>query len=128
MNITPIQNSSSVPVVQTADIKPELSGQKEKSSEELSTKSPAAVAETSRKNAQKTDFTKLSDNLQQIFNTPDTALRFSIDKETKKIILKIINSKTNEVVQQIPTEVALKLSQFIASTLEQQGNVTDSLI
>lgn len=128
MNITPIQNSSSIPVVQTADIKPELSGQKEKSSEELSTKSPAAVAETSRKNAQKTDFTKLSDNLQQIFNTPDTALRFSIDKETKKIILKIINSKTNEVVQQIPTEVALKLSQFIASTLEQQGNVTDSLI
>lgn len=128
MNITPIQNSSSISVVQTADIKPELSGQKEKSSEELSTKSSAAVAESSRKNTQKTDFTKLSDNLQQIFNTPDTALRFSIDKETKKIILKIINSKTNEVVQQIPTEVALKLSQFIANSLEQQGNVTDSLI
>ncbi len=128
MNITPIQSSSSISVVQTADIKPELSGQKEKNSEELSTKSSVAVAETSRKNTQKTDFTKLSDNLQQIFNTPDTALRFSIDKDTKKIILKIINSKTNEVVQQIPTEVALKLSQFIASTLEQQGKVTDSLI
>ncbi|MBI3259558.1 MAG: flagellar protein FlaG [Ignavibacteriae bacterium] len=128
MNITPIQNSTAIQVVQTADIKPELSGQKERNSEELSAKSPAAIADTNRKNTQKTDFTKLSDNLQQIFNTPDTALRFSIDKETKKIILKIINSKTNEVVQQIPTEVALKLSQFIASTLEQQGNVTDSII
>jgi flagellar protein FlaG len=127
MTITPIQNSASIPVVQTADIKPELSGQKEKSSDELSTKS-STVAETVRKNSSKTDFSKLTDNLQQIFNTPDTALRFSIDKETKKIILKIINSKTNEVVQQIPTEVALKLSQFIASTLEQQGKVTDSLI
>ncbi len=128
MNITPIQNSTVIQTVQAADLKPQLSGQKERSSEELTAKSPAAIADATRKNPAKADITKLSDNLQQIFNEPDTALRFSIDKDTKKIILKIINSKTNEVVLQIPTEVAVKISHFIANTLEQQGKVTDSLI
>ncbi|MBS1538937.1 MAG: flagellar protein FlaG [Bacteroidetes bacterium] len=128
MTITPIQNPASIAVVQSADIKLDHSGHKEQSSEELSGNSSASVSETERQNSRKGDFTKLSENLQQIFNTPDTALRFSIDKDTKKIILKIVNSKTNEVVQQIPTEVAMKLSQYIASTLEQQGKVTDSLI
>ncbi|MFN8360649.1 MAG: flagellar protein FlaG [Candidatus Kapaibacterium sp.] len=129
MTIAPIQNTLSTPVIQAADIRSELSSHKEKT-EEAAVQSQQVVSTKQETNSkkQKPDFNKLSERLQAIFNTPDTALRFSIDNDTKKIILKIVNSATNEVVQQIPSELALQLSKFISSTLEQQGQVTDSTI
>ncbi len=130
MTITPIQNTLSAPVIHSADIRSDLTNNKEKADDtSLSSQQQIInLKKESAPNKQKQDFNKLSERLQRIFNTPDTALRFSIDNDTNKIILKIVNSTTNEVVQQIPTELALQLSKFIASTLEQQGQVTDSTI
>jgi flagellar protein FlaG len=130
MTIAPIQNTLSVPVIQTSDIRTDLANNKAKPEDSSSSSQQQAVSpkNESAPKKQKQDFNKLSERLQSIFNTPDTALRFSIDNDTKKIILKIVNSTTNEVVQQIPSELALQLSKFIASTLEQQGQVTDSTI
>ncbi|MBK9249918.1 MAG: flagellar protein FlaG [Ignavibacteria bacterium] len=129
MTIAPIQNTISSPVIQTVEIRSELTSSKERN-DDVVVQSPQRVKLISESNTKKlnTDFNKLSESLQDIFNTPDTALRFSIDNDTNKIILKIVNSATNEVVQQIPSELALQLSKFIASTLEQQGHVTDSTI
>jgi len=129
MTITPIQNTLSIPVIQTADIRSELSSNKEKADDTpVSSSQQISFKKESEQKKQKPDFNKLSERLQTIFNSPDTALRFSIDNDTKKIILKIVNSATNEVLQQIPSELALQLSKFISSTLEQQGQVTDSTI
>ena len=129
MTIAPIQNTISSPVIQTVEIRSELTSSKERN-DDVVVQSPQRVKLISESNTKKLnpDFNKLSESLQDIFNTPDTALRFSIDNDTNKIILKIVNSATNEVVQQIPSELALQLSKFIASTLEQQGHVTDSTI
>lgn len=130
MTITPIQNTLSAPVIHASDIRSDLTNHKEKA-DDTAVSSQQQVINLKTESApkkQKQDFNKLSERLQSIFNTPDTALRFSIDNDTKKIILKIVNSATNEVVQQIPSELALQLSKFIASTLEQQGQVTDSTI
>lgn len=129
MTIAPIQNTLSAPVIQAADIRSELASYKEKTDDSaVQSQQVTSTKQEVNSKKQKPDFNKLSERLQAIFNTPDTALRFSIDNETKKIILKIVNSTTNEVVQQIPSELALQLSKFISSTLEQQGQVTDSTI
>ena len=129
MTIAPIQNTLSTPVIQAADIRSELASHKEKADDSAGqSQQVASTKQETNSKKQKPDFNKLSERLQAIFNTPDTALRFSIDNDTKKIILKIVNSATNEVVQQIPSELTLQLSKFISSTLEQQGQVTDSTI
>jgi flagellar protein FlaG len=37
-------------------------------------------------------------------------LRFSLDKETGKTVIKIVDSQTNEVIRQIPSEELLAIS------------------
>ena len=100
MTIAPIQNTLSVPVIQTSDIRTDLANNKAKPEDSSSSAQQQAVSQKneSAPKKQKQDFNKLSERLQSIFNTPDTALRFSIDNDTKKIILKIVNSMMNEVV------------------------------
>lgn len=46
-----------------------------------------------------------------------TELNFSVDKETDKIVLKIINSKTHEVIRQIPAEEALRIASRLSKLL-----------
>ncbi|MER3522548.1 MAG: hypothetical protein C4326_00410 [Ignavibacteria bacterium] len=46
-----------------------------------------------------------------------TELNFSVDKETDKLVLRIINSKTHEVIRQIPAEEALRIAARISKLL-----------
>jgi len=41
-------------------------------------------------------------------------LTFSLDRETRRPVIKIIDSKTKEVIQQIPQEFALRLAQDLS--------------
>ncbi|MGQ9818866.1 MAG: flagellar protein FlaG [Candidatus Kapaibacteriales bacterium] len=67
------------------------------------------------------DYDKISKKLEEIINDPNLTIQFTRDDITKKMIFKLINSETREVVQQIPPEVALKIARYIASTLENQN-------
>lgn len=44
--------------------------------------------------------------------------KFSTDKDTDKLILKIINRDTDEVVRQYPAEVSLKIARIVNSMIE----------
>jgi flagellar protein FlaG len=46
-----------------------------------------------------------------------TELNFSVDKETDKMVLKVINSKTHEVIRQIPAEETLRIAARISKLL-----------
>jgi flagellar protein FlaG len=49
-------------------------------------------------------------------------LHFSLDKESGKIIIKVLNSETKELIRQIPPEEVLQLAQI----LEQTNNLTST--
>src|SRR6266508_3229336 len=42
-------------------------------------------------------------------------LTFSLDRQTRRPVIKIVNRKTNEVVQQIPNEQVLRLAEYLKS-------------
>ncbi len=71
------------------------------------------------------DFSDLSNMAQQALPDSDLAIEFSMDKSTKKMIMKLVNSNTDEVVFQYPPEIALKIARIVANTLE-TGNVTNA--
>lgn len=76
---------------------------------------PAETAqerETTEQNVQ-----KVVKELNQYFRTTGTELNFSIDKATEKLVLKIVDSKTHEVIRQIPAEEVLRRSQHISELL-----------
>jgi uncharacterized FlaG/YvyC family protein len=41
----------------------------------------------------------------------DNELMFQRDRQTNRIVIRVVNRKTNEVVSQIPPEVVLRLAQ-----------------
>jgi len=45
-------------------------------------------------------------------------LHFSVDDESGKTVIKVINSETAELVRQIPSEEVLRLSKTIQETIE----------
>jgi len=51
----------------------------------------------SDKNVQ-ADYSKLTEKLQNLITNENLNLEFSVDKETKKMVIKVVDSKTKEVV------------------------------
>lgn len=72
------------------------------------------------------DFSFIAKRLQNMLQD-DTSVQFSIDEETKRIILRVVDNRTNEVIRQLPPEESLKIAQYITGKLE-QGKVTDAKI
>lgn len=57
------------------------------------------------------------DELNEAMQTVGTALSFSVDKETGRTIVKVLDSKTGEVIRQIPAEEMVRVSQRIAKLM-----------
>lgn len=51
--------------------------------------------------------------LQDFVSTVTTDLRFTVDKETGRTIVSVVDSKTQQVVRQIPTEDVMKIARNI---------------
>lgn len=80
-----------------------------------------------KKQSKVIDYDKISRKLEEIINDKSLMIQFTQDDQTKKMVFKLINTETKEVVQQIPPEIALKIARYIASTLEDK-NVANAKI
>ncbi|MCL2340717.1 MAG: flagellar protein FlaG [Proteobacteria bacterium] len=52
------------------------------------------------------------------------SVRFERDKDTSELIVKVVNSSTNEVIRQIPSESMVHLSKSLS---ELRGNLVDTV-
>lgn len=62
------------------------------------------------------------DSTNKEFERLQTNLRFSVHKQTKQIMVKIIDSNTQEVIKELPPE---KLLDMVASMMERAGLIVD---
>lgn len=54
------------------------------------------------------------------------SLQFSVDHDTKEIVVKLIDQNTKEVVRQMPTEEALRIAKSIDASMNKlQGRLID---
>lgn len=80
--------------------------------------SNAEIAKSKAKedsNPQVSDFSELAEKLQRNFGDENVAFEITIDKETSKMILKLVDTKTDEVIRQFPPEITLKIARMIAA-------------
>lgn len=75
----------------------------------------------------KLNYTDLANSIQSLLGEQNIALEFKMDDSTKKMILRIIDSNTKEVIQQVPPEIALKVAKFVADQMG-NGQVADASI
>jgi uncharacterized FlaG/YvyC family protein len=70
----------------------------------------------------------MSENLQTITNMTEVFFQFEFDKENQnEMILKVIDKKTHEVVDQFPSEIAIKIAKMLDQTLG-RGQIANATV
>ena len=73
------------------------------------------INQNSDKKESNANYKSLADALQKIIDDKNNYIQFVKDNESDTMVMKIINSKTKEVVRQIPPEVSLKIARYVES-------------
>ncbi len=75
------------------------------------------------------DYTGISSRIQELLDE-NTAVKFSVDANTKEMVMTVFNRESDEVIRQVPTELALKVTRLIADYADDsgKGQVTDARV
>ena len=133
--ITPIETVQ--PLFNFDEIKPELNKEtrdlfeKYISEASLTNSNPEAIAKKGEEQSidknKQANFNDLAEKIRTLINDDNLTIEFSLDKETKKMIMKVIDSNTKEVIKQYPPDITLKIARIVAGTLD-QGQVTNAKV
>lgn len=85
------------------------------------------INQESSSSEKKLNYNDLANSIQSLLGEQNIALEFKMDDSTKKMILRIVDSNTKEVIQQVPPEIALKVAKFVADQMG-NGQVADATI
>ncbi|MBI5473873.1 MAG: flagellar protein FlaG [Ignavibacteriae bacterium] len=78
---------------------------------------PKEEATQKQQQVSQKDIEKVVNEINENLQAMHTELNFSVDKETDTMVLKIVNSKTQEVIRQIPAEDALRIASRLTKLL-----------
>lgn len=73
------------------------------------------------------NYNKIADKISGLLESSNLAIEFTKDKDTQKMIMKVYDSVTDEVIQQFPPETSLKIARIVASILE-KGNFAETKV
>ena len=109
-----IQNASSVAISPrfTSDGAPVAVAAPETRAAPVEQKAKAAPTQAQVQNA--------VDNLNRAMGQINADVQFSVDKETKQTVIKVVEAGTGKVIRQFPTEEVLAISRAI-DQMQQQG-------
>ncbi len=54
-----------------------------------------------------------ADKINEFIESFTSDLQFTIDKDTEKMVVKVVNRKSGDVIRQIPSETALKIAKAL---------------
>lgn len=77
--------------------------------------------------ARKTDYGALAEKIKELVGAKNIDVKFDRDTDTKIMIMKFVNSDTQDVLKQFPAEVSIKIVKMIAQ-LTSHGAITDAKV
>jgi flagellar protein FlaG len=104
MNIPPVGS----PVTTKPDERPVQATEQQAAVSAVASKAPAAGTQPSRD-----DLHAAVKKINESMPPSAQSLQFSIDEDSKDIVVKVIDQSTKEVVRQIPTEEALEIAKSL---------------
>jgi len=87
---------------------------------------PKTIVRNDEQN-KKVDYKELETEIRNILQENNLAIQFMIDDSTKKMIMKLIDEDTREIVKQFPSEVSLQIARFLTQTLD-TGQITNAKV
>lgn len=72
----------------------------------------------------KVDYSVLENGLKELLSDTNMSIEFSLDKESKQMIMRVVDEETDEVIKQFPTDLTLKIARIISQAIE-NGRITN---
>ena len=87
------------------------------------------ISDTLKKSENKNEvnFNDFSNKMKSFLNENNLQVEFSIDKELNKLVMKVIDTNTKEVVRQLPPDITLKIARMVTSILG-NGHLTNATV
>lgn len=79
----------------------------------ISAPTATAADNSENKKFDSTEVNKAIAHINDALQARSQDLRFSVDTDSKRVVVKIIDQQTNQVLRQIPTEEALEISKSL---------------
>lgn len=73
------------------------------------------------------NYAKFENEVKSFLKDNNLAIEFAIDGDTKKMVMKLIDEGTKEVVKQFPSDISLHIARILSTTLE-TGNITNTVV
>ena len=101
--------------------------QKENSGKPLPVGNSEPAAD-SRPKPETKDLEKMAEALNQFMKATQRSLQFTLDDDTGRTVIKVINKETQEVVRQFPPEEMLSISRMITESLQEAVDTSTGIL
>lgn len=85
---------------------------------------PAEKGQNNNKTSRTLNYKDLAEKIGELIDNQNVAIEFSQDDTTKKMIMKVIDNETKEVIKQFPPEITLKIARIVAES----GQLTNAKV
>ncbi|MCF6235234.1 MAG: flagellar protein FlaG [Gammaproteobacteria bacterium] len=107
-------------------VSPVIKSDSEKNSETVKNQQPIALKESSK--VDESELKLAMNQIDDLMKNMQRELSFSVDKESGKTVVKVMDAQTREVIRQMPSEEALKLAQRIKEGHDFEGMLLNSKV
>ncbi|MCS6965872.1 MAG: flagellar protein FlaG [Candidatus Kapabacteria bacterium] len=87
--------------------------------------SSTQVAGEAENESHGTDFSIIVSALQSVVEQENIELEFTVDEATQKLVLRVRDAQTKQILQQIPPEIALRIARFVMELLQRERGIAD---
>ncbi len=107
-------------------VSPVIKSDSEKNFEAVKNQQPTALEESSK--VDESELKLAMNQIDDLMKNMQRELSFSVDKESGKTVVKVMDAQTREVIRQMPSEEALKLAQRIKEGHDFEGMLLNSKV
>lgn len=65
----------------------------------------------------KISYEEIGDQLREFLGLNNVSIEFSLDKTSSKMIMKIIDNQTKEIIKQFPPDLSLQIARIVSTTM-----------
>lgn len=125
--VNPINNVVNIDFTNLSDLKMQLDNfrqnvktQTDSKNAQEGAKQELLKSKDTKKEA-RVSYDEIGQQLKEFLGLNNITIEFSLDDKSSKMIMKIIDNQTNEVIKQFPPDLSLKIARIVSSSISGKG-------
>ncbi len=75
------------------------------------------ISKDTQKKDNKISYDEIGDQLKEFLGLNNVSIEFSLDQTSNRMIMKIIDNQTKEIIKQFPPDLSLQIARIVSTTI-----------